>query len=128
MQIWTRCIRPSKQDLRPLHVRIEDTICFGGAKLPLAAVVVSDVAAEHFGLAAKVALSHEDLPMQRQQKTTRSCRRIAESIMPENRSPYQVGTVGIGTDREDRAWSGVNETRLPPVPKPIVNPFAPPSH
>lgn len=48
---------PIHEDLRPLHIGIEDAICLGRPKLPLATVVIPDVAAEHLGLAAEITLS-----------------------------------------------------------------------
>jgi hypothetical protein len=59
-----------EQNLRPLHVRIEDSVGLGGAKLPLSTVVISNVAAEHLRLAAEVTLGQWNSPFARQHKSS----------------------------------------------------------
>ncbi len=47
-----------QQNLGPLHVGIEHAIGLRGTQLPLASVVIPDVAAEHLGLTAEITLGH----------------------------------------------------------------------
>src|SRR5579884_818586 len=80
------------EDPSTLNVGIEDTVGLGGAKLPLTAVVVPDVAAEHLALAAEVTLSHAPgTPSVCWQAL--SPRRPVESSIPTRR-----GAVGPGHD------------------------------
>jgi hypothetical protein len=45
-------------DAGALHIGIENSVGLGSTKLPLSAVVIADIAAEHLALAAEVTLSH----------------------------------------------------------------------